>query len=70
MDEGAKGMATGKVDADRRSVLKLLGVGSVGTVAVAVSGACAAGAEETKPAEAGGYRETEHVKTYYDRARF
>lgn len=69
MDERSKKSPASKADTDRRSVLKLLGVGSVGTAALTVSGETAA-ADEAKPADASGYRETEHVKTYYDRARF
>lgn len=53
---------------DRRSFLKLstLGVAAAGAAAV-VSTPDAAEAGEP---EGTGYRETEHVKTYYDTARF
>ena len=45
---------------------------SAGTAAVAVVGAIpstAKGKEKTVPAN-GGYQETEHVRTYYELARF
>ena len=55
---------------DRRSFLKLAGVGAVtGGVAMAL-GEDPAQSREDEAAESGGYRETEHVRTYYDRARF
>ena len=53
---------------DRRSVLKLLGIGSVGGAALAVTGEPAAAAAETT-VESKGYRETEHVRRYYELAR-
>ena len=55
-----------KAVTDRRSFLKLAGAG------VAASGAAAgspAAAAESKPRQ-GLYRETEHVKRYYELARF
>lgn len=56
--------------ADRRSFLKLAGAGAVtGAVAVAADTANAAPVE-AKPEDAAGYRETAHVKRYYDLARF
>ena len=58
-----------KVTADRRSFLKLVGAGAV-TGGTAL-GATAASASQAAGDEKGGsYRETEHVKTYYDLARF
>ena len=69
MQDNAKKLPVEKIETDRRSLLKLLGVGSVGTAAVAM-GAESATAEVATPADANGYRESEHVKTYYDRARF
>jgi hypothetical protein len=56
-----------KSKAKRRDFLKLLGVGSI---AVAATGADApAGEPEAKP-EGAGYRETPHVRKYYETARF
>ncbi len=55
---------------DRRSFFGAAGKGlalGVGAVAVAAGGAEAA---EEPSDETGTYRETDHVKTYYDLARF
>lgn len=54
---------------DRRGFLKLATYGTVlGGAAIATGGAAQAA---TAPVEEGrGYRETEHVKTYYKLARF
>ncbi len=54
---------------DRRSFLKLAGLGTVGTVAAAASTVTAT-AEELTPTKTEGYRETEHVKRVYDLSRF
>lgn len=57
--------------AKRRDFLKLLGLGGVATATVAVAGdAPEAKASEAGPADARGYRETEHVKKFYETARF
>lgn len=56
---------------DRRSFLKLAGASVVGggAAAMTVAGPAAAETEaEPKPGEL--YRETEHVKRYYELARF
>ena len=54
----------------RRDFLRLSGVAAAtGGAALAVSGTEAA-ASETLEATSSGYRETEHVKTYYKLARF
>ncbi len=54
---------------DRRLFMKLAGLGAAG--ASIGLGAAEAKAGKTSPAaEQGGYRETEHVKTYYRMARF
>lgn len=53
---------------DRRSFLKLAGAGVAAGGAAAAAGSPAAAAE-SKPRE-GLYRETEHVKRYYELARF
>ena len=55
--------------ADRRSFLKLAGLGTVGTVAAAASTVTAA-AQEPAPKGNGQYRETEHVKRVYELSRF
>jgi len=54
----------------RRDLLKLAGLGGVaGAAAVAASGRTAEAAVETG-GKASGYRETEHVRKYYDLAKF
>jgi len=54
---------------DRRSFLKLAGLGTVAGGAALVAGdKTADAAEAAKPQT--GYRETDHVKTYYELARF
>ncbi|MER0237041.1 twin-arginine translocation signal domain-containing protein [Fulvimarina sp. MAC8] len=58
---------------NRRSFLKFAGVGGVATGAAAlastVGSAGAADLEEEQRGDAG-YKETAHVKTFYDSARF
>jgi hypothetical protein len=54
---------------DRRSFLKLAGLGTVGTVAAAAS-TVSATAAESKPKSDSAYRETDHVRRAYDLARF
>jgi hypothetical protein len=58
-----------KAVAARRDFLKLATVGTVlGGAAIAVGGkAQAAAPSETRGS---GYRETDHIRTYYDLARF
>lgn len=57
-------------DVARRDLLRLAGLGSVaGVAAVATSGRKAEAAAETDGKSAG-YRETEHVRTYYELAKF
>ena len=55
------------VSTKRREFLKLAGLAGAAT-AVAVGGAVTA--TEAKAAAGDGYRETKHVKTYYELARF
>ncbi len=57
---------------DRRGFLKLVGSGTVGGAAAAltVSPVAAATGDQQPPSQDGHYRETEHVKTYYDLAKF
>lgn len=55
--------------ADRRGFLKLAGAGAI-TGTAGVLGAGAAKAEGVGAvAPTGGYRETEHIRRYYDTAR-
>ena len=68
---GGKTMETKKQDVGqtgRRDCLKLsaLGAAAAGTVITAGS----ATADEAKTVSGSGYRETEHVKTFYETARF
>ena len=56
--------------ADRRSFLKLAGVGAVAGGAALVSGRHSAEAADAPSSDGQSYKETEHVKTYYDLARF
>jgi hypothetical protein len=59
-----------RVNADRRGFLKLAGVGAaVGGVAL-VSGKNVAEANATADDTGGHYTETDHIKTYYELARF
>ncbi|QSX33561.1 formate dehydrogenase [Shewanella avicenniae] len=64
-------MTQSKPDLSRRSLLKALTAGSVASAAVAATGVSA---NDTKPTEehsvkANGYRETEHVRHYYNSLR-
>lgn len=52
----------------RRQFLKLMGLGGVAGAATLASGAAPAAAE--KPASETGYRETAHVRKFYETARF
>ena len=58
---------------DRRNFLKQasLAIGSAGLAGtVGSSETVAAAAEDTQAEASGGYRETEHVRTYYKLAQF
>ena len=57
-----------KNTAKRRDFLKLVGFGSVAGAAALVTGKPAAKADEAKSTTSG-YRETEHVRKYYETAR-
>ena len=59
---------SGKTTTDRRSFLKLAGVGAAGAVAVA-AGAQSASAEAPQDGDAV-YRETDHVRKVYELSRF
>ena len=54
--------------ANRRDFLKLASLGTVMTGATIVAGS--AQASEIEELQGAGYRETAHVKTYYDLAKF
>lgn len=56
--------------ADRRSFLKLAGAGTVAGGVALVTGKEAADASTAKKPKDRLYEETDHVKTYYDLARF
>jgi len=55
--------------ADRRDFLKLAGLGTVATGATIVATGSAKASELEEPKGAG-YRESAHVKPYYDLAKF
>lgn len=59
-----------RVNADRRGFLKLAGVGAAAGGVALVSGKNVA--EANAPADETGrlYKETDHIKTYYELARF
>jgi hypothetical protein len=59
-----------KTKAKRRDFLKLVGLGSIAGAAAAATGANAPAAESEARPKGAGYRETPHVKKYYDTARF
>lgn len=54
----------------RRDFLRLAGLGSVAGAAAAVSTAEQAEAAPTDTGKSAGYRETPHVKRYYELAKF
>lgn len=55
---------------DRRSFLKLAGLGTVAGGVALVAGEETAEAATAKTSKGLGYRETDHVKTFYKTARF
>jgi hypothetical protein len=58
---------------DRRNFFKSAGVGAGaigGAAALAVAGKDAEAAEPVKSPTAAGYRETDHVKKYYELSKF
>ena len=59
-----------KVAADRRNFLKLAGVGTLTGGAALALGRTEADASEAPSKDGKSYRETDHVKTFYDTARF
>ena len=60
---------TEKSNTDRRSFLKLAGLGSAGAVA-ATAGVQTAEAEVQPEGDSRGYSETDHVKKVYELAKF
>lgn len=59
-----------KAIADRRNFLKLAGLGTVASGVALVAGGKPAEALDEPAGKSRGYRETDHVKTYYKLARF
>ena len=55
---------------DRRGFMKMLGVSAVSGGAALGAGGSEAKAQATASKKDGLYKETEHVKTYYDLAKF
>jgi hypothetical protein len=56
---------------DRRSFMRLAGLGAgVAGASIGLGAVEASASEPVAAAEQGGYRETEHVQTYYRMARF
>jgi len=56
--------------ADRRSFLKLAGLGALSGGAMLALDKSPAEASETSVESTGSYRETDHVRTYYESTRF
>ena len=54
----------------RRDLLKLAGLGGVTGAALMASSTAKAGAAVEESRKDSGYRETEHVRTYYELAKF
>jgi len=59
-----------RVKADRRSFLKLAGAGAVTGGAVLVGGKSVAEASTAADETGRLYKETDHIKTYYELARY
>ncbi len=57
---------------DRRNVFRKvgLGAGALGVAAVGLSASKAKAESAKSPSKGAGYRETDHVKKYYELARF
>lgn len=56
--------------ADRRSFLKLAGLGAAGGAVALATGGTSAEAEASDKQGGALYRETDHVKKFYETARF
>jgi hypothetical protein len=54
----------------RRDLLKFAGLGSVAGAAALTSAGAGKEAAAAEPTKDSGYRETKHVRTYYDLAKF
>lgn len=54
----------------RRDLLKIAGLGGVAGAAAIASSSGKAEAASAKDVKGSGYRETEHVRTYYELAKF
>jgi len=59
-----------KAKADRRGFLKLAGLSALSGGAMLTLGKTDAKASEAPVKSTGSYRETDHVKTYYESTRF
>jgi len=59
-----------KAKADRRSFLKLAGLGALSGGAMLALDKSPARASEVSVKLTGSYRETDHIRTYYESARF
>ena len=59
-----------KVKADRRGFLKFAGIGAIASGAALVAGKKLEAAEPSIDEGDAGYKETKHVKAFYDSARF
>ncbi len=68
-DKNVKDLRSTRDETDRRSFLKLAGIGAAGAVAMS-AGAQQASADETRPGGHAGYSETDHVRKVYGLARF
>ncbi len=55
---------------DRRGFLKLAGLGTTLGVATALGGAANASELPNNKTKSSGYRETDHIKRYYELAKF
>ncbi len=59
-----------KAKADRRGFLKLAGLGALSGGAMLALDKSSATASEVSVKSTGAYRETDHIKTYYESVRF
>lgn len=59
-----------KVETDRRGFLKLAGLGTVAGGAAIAASAGQSEAAEAEAAQTTGYRETGHVRAFYESTRF
>ncbi len=55
---------------DRRGFLKFAGLGTIASGAALVAGGESQAVETVEPQGDAGYKETDHIKTYYASARF